>query len=45
MQMNVCTADQLLELFAEEGVEILYVSLFKGTKNQLPHAFWYLYRP
>ena len=45
MQMNVYAAEQLLELFTEEGVEIRYVSLLKDTKNQLTHACWYLYRP
>jgi SAM-dependent methyltransferase len=45
MQMNVYPAEQLLELFAEEGVEIRYVSLLKDTKNQLTHACWYLHKP
>ncbi len=45
MQMNVYPAEQLLELFAEEGVEVRYVSLLKDLKNQLTHACWYLYRP
>jgi hypothetical protein len=45
MQMNIYPAEQLLELFTDEGVEVRYVSLLKDLKNQLTHACWYLYRP
>jgi SAM-dependent methyltransferase len=45
MQINVYPAEQLFELFTDEGLEVRYVSLLKDLKNKLTHACWYLYRP